>query len=85
MPISRVSRKGLTSIPSRVRKALNLEEGDLLIWEVDPKRRIAIIRVLKDPFKQLKGKYRDTGLVYEKVEESVDKEILGEAGARTGA
>lgn len=85
MPVSRVSRKGLTSIPSKVRRSLNLEEGDLLVWEVDPKRRTAVIRVLKAPFKQLKGKYRDTELVYEKVEESADKEILGEAGARSGA
>lgn len=85
MPVSRVSRKGLVSIPSKVRKALKIEEGDLLVWEVNLDERSATIRVLKDPYKHLKGRYRDAELTYEKVEEKADKEIMGEAGADTGA
>jgi AbrB family looped-hinge helix DNA binding protein len=37
---SRVSRKGLTTIPAWVRRELGIEEGDFLIWEVDRERRL---------------------------------------------
>jgi len=67
--ISKVSKKGLTNIPTKVRKALNIEEGDLLIWEVNREQSIAIIRVVKNPLKYLRGKYNDPELTYDKVEE----------------
>ncbi len=77
MATSRVSRKGLTNIPAKVRKALGIEEGDVLIWEVDEERGIAIVKVVKNPVKYLKGKYDDPNLTYEKVEELADKLVVG--------
>lgn len=81
MITSKVSKKGLTNIPARVRKALNIEEGDILIWEVDEEHSIAIVKVIKNPTKYLEGKYNDPNLTYEKVEEIGDEVIVGEAHA----
>lgn len=78
---SRVSRKGLTSIPAKVREILGIEEGDVLLWEVDEARHCIIIRVVKNPIKYLRGKYSDPGMVYEVVEEVADKLIVGEVSA----
>jgi len=78
MELSKVSRKFLTNVPAKVRKALGIEEGDLLAWVVDKERRIVVVRVVKNPYRVLRGKYRDPGLVYEIVEESVDELLLRE-------
>ncbi len=81
MAVSRVSKKGLTSIPARVRKALGIEEGDELVWEVVEERGVAIVKVVKNPLKQLEGKYSDPNLTYEKVEELADRLVVGELRA----
>ncbi len=81
MAVSRVSKKGLTSIPAKVRKALGIEEGDELVWEVVEERGVAIVKVVKNPLKQLEGKYSDPNLTYEKVEELADRLVVGELRA----
>ena len=81
MEISRVSKKGLTTVPVKVRKALGVEEGDVLIWEVDEKRNAATVKVIKNPIKFLKGRYDDPSLTYERVEELADKLIAREVHA----
>lgn len=81
MAVSRVSRKGLTSVPAVVRRVLGIEEGDLLVWEVDEARGVAIVRVIKNPVKYLRGKYSDPRITYESVEESADKIIAREVYA----
>ncbi len=78
MELSKVSRKFLTNIPAKVRKALKIEEGDFLSWSIDEEKKIAVIRVVKNPYKALRGKYRDPRMVYDAVEESVDEMLLGE-------
>ena len=77
---SRVSKKGLTTIPSSVRRNLGIEEGDILIWEVDKEGGIAVVKVVKNPLKNLKGKYSLDMLRYDVVEEEADKLIEGELG-----
>ena len=81
MALSKVSRRWLTSIPAAVRQALGIEEGDHLLWEIDEERRVAIVKVLKNPLRQLRGKYDDPRLTYENVEELADKIASGEADA----
>ncbi|RLG84619.1 MAG: hypothetical protein DRO18_06950, partial [Thermoprotei archaeon] len=44
MLTSKVSKKGLTNIPAKVRKELGIEEGDVLIWEIDKQHNIAIVK-----------------------------------------
>jgi len=78
MELSRVSKKFLINVPARVRRALGIEEGDLLAWDVDEEKRIAIVRVVKNPYRALHGKYRDLRLTYDVVEESVDELLLRE-------
>jgi len=78
MELSKVSKKYLTNIPVKVRRALEIEEGDFLAWDIDEKARKVIVRVIKNPYKILKGKYRDPNLVYEMVEERADDLLLGE-------
>ncbi|RLE65778.1 MAG: hypothetical protein DRJ38_03210 [Thermoprotei archaeon] len=78
MELSRISKKFLTNVPARVRRVLGIEEGDLLAWDVDEEKKIVVVRVVKNPYRALRGKYRDPGLVYEVVEESVDELLLGE-------
>jgi AbrB family looped-hinge helix DNA binding protein len=48
MPISRVTSKGQVTIPSEVRKALEIEQGDDLLFELSPDQT-ARLRVLKRP------------------------------------
>ena len=81
MLTSKVTKKGLTTIPIKVRRALKIEEGDILVWEIDKENNIAIIKVLKDPLKRLKGKYNDPNLTYDKIEELADRLIAREAHA----
>lgn len=89
MEASRVSRKGLTTIPARVRRALGIEEGDTLLWEVDDERGWAVVRVAKNPLRLLRGKYNDPNLSYSRVEGEADRVIAelakGERRARDRA
>ncbi len=85
MEVSRVSKKGLTTVPVRIRKVLGVEEGDVLIWEVDEKRNAAIVKVIKNPIKFLKGRYDDPSLTYERVEELADRLIVREIRASNRA
>jgi len=76
---SKISRKGLTTVPHEVMKALKAEDGDYLEWEV--KKGYAIVRVAKNPYKLLKGRHRDPKLTFEKVEGIADKLVEAEIDA----
>ena len=76
-----MSKKGLTNVPVRVRRALGVEEGDMLLWEVDENLKVVRVKVLKNPIRALVGKYRDVGLTYENVEEKADRLLAGELNA----
>jgi bifunctional DNA-binding transcriptional regulator/antitoxin component of YhaV-PrlF toxin-antitoxin module len=78
MELSKVSKKYLTSVPARIRKALGLEVGDILAWKVENNK--VIIEVIKNPAKALRGKYDDSSLTYESVEEKADELIMQEIG-----
>ena len=47
MSISRVTSKGQVTIPAEVRKALAIEQGDDLVFEVAPDQTTARLRVIK--------------------------------------
>jgi len=79
--ISRVSKKGLITIPAKIRRKFNIKEGDLISWYLDEKNNVIILHVIKDPVKYLEGKYKDPKLSYERVEETADKLMLGELNA----
>ena len=81
MEVSRVSKKGLTTVPARVRRVLGVEEGDVLIWKVDEKRNVAIVKAVKNPIRFLKGRYDDPSLTYERIEEIADRLIARESRA----
>ena len=81
MITSKVSKKGLVNIPSEVRKRLKIEEGDILVWTINPHDQSVTIKIVKNPAKMLRGKYNDPELAYEKVEETADKLIEVEANA----
>ncbi|MGC9020346.1 MAG: AbrB/MazE/SpoVT family DNA-binding domain-containing protein [Candidatus Methanodesulfokora sp.] len=76
MELSKVSKKFLTSVPAKVRKALKIEVGDLLAWNINEEEGFAAVRVVKNPYKALCGKYQDPDLVYEAVEETADKLLM---------
>ena len=79
--MSRISRKGLTTIPAEIRRLMNVEEGDLLAWSIDEDRGVVIVEVVKDPLKRLRGKYSRPDLVYEEVEELGDRILKEETDA----
>jgi len=81
MEVSSVSKKGLTTVPAGVRRALGVEEGDVLVWEVDEKRNVAVVKAVKNPIKFLRGRYDDPSLTYERVEEQADELVAREAYA----
>lgn len=47
---TKVSKKWLTTVPADVRRVLNVEEGDTLLWEVNREEGMVIVRVLKTRF-----------------------------------
>lgn len=60
MSISRVTSKGQVTIPAEVRKALNIEQGDDLLFEVASKE-VARLRVVKrQRLSELQGALRST-------------------------
>ncbi len=69
---SKVSKKGLTNIPVSIRREAGIEEGDTIIWHVREDGVIEV-RVVKNPYRLLKGKYKDPNLTYDKVEGIADK------------
>lgn len=81
MAVSKVSKKGLTSIPAKVRRALGVQEGDMLLWEVEECQRVVRVRVLKNPIRHLAGRYADPSLTYDEVEEGSDELLARELNA----
>jgi len=81
---SRVSKKGLTTIPSTIRKAARIKEGDIIVWEVRETREI-VIKVEKDPYEKLRGKYSSPELTYKKLEEKADLLLEAEVHANNRA
>ncbi|HDJ89225.1 MAG TPA: AbrB/MazE/SpoVT family DNA-binding domain-containing protein [Thermoprotei archaeon] len=79
--VSKVSKKGLVTIPMEIRRRFGIEVGDLIIWSIDEKDNAIILHVIKDPLKYLEGKYDDSEIVYEVVEETADSLIQGEVNA----
>ena len=53
----------------------------MLVWEVDEKRNVAIVKAVKNPIKFLMGKHDDPSLTYERVEEQADELVAREACA----
>jgi AbrB family looped-hinge helix DNA binding protein len=43
--ISKITSKGQTTVPQKVRAALESQPGDLLAWEVDAAGRVTVRRV----------------------------------------
>ncbi|MBS7251529.1 MAG: hypothetical protein KIH08_13215 [Candidatus Freyarchaeota archaeon] len=81
METSTVSKKGLTTVPSKIRQLMKIKTGDKLQWQVIKKEEGLIqIRVLQDPYTFLKGKRKDPNTTYEKVEHQADSIIEREAG-----
>lgn len=81
--LSKVGKKGLVTVPARIRRKLGAEEGDYLMWEVVGDR--VIVSVVKNPYKFLKGRHDDPMLTYDNVEGEADSILEGEinAGNRT--
>ncbi len=67
--ISRIDEKGSTIMPSKDR--LGVEKGDYLKWEI--RKGYAIVKVVKNPYRFLKGRHRDPKLTYDKVEGLADE------------
>ncbi len=69
--LSKISKKGLTTLPSRIKDALGAEEGDYLEWRVVGNE--VVVRVVKNPYKFLRGRYNDPKLTYDAVEGKADQ------------
>jgi antitoxin PrlF len=46
MELARVTAKGQATIPKRIREAANIQEGDILAFDLDSNNRIIIKRVV---------------------------------------
>lgn len=73
---SKVSGKGLTTIPKEIRDALGIEVGMDLIWDVTGDK--ITVKVLKDVPKYLKGKFDKLNISYDEWEEKADELIKKE-------
>ncbi|RLI06693.1 hypothetical protein DRO24_04590 [Candidatus Bathyarchaeota archaeon] len=45
-------------MPAQIRRALGMGEGDELVWEIEDET--LRVRVRRNPFKRLAGKYSDS-------------------------
>lgn len=85
MPISRVTSKGQVTIPSEVRKALDIEQGDDLLFEVGADRtaRLRVVKrqKLSDLYGSLRAQRPFPGK--EAVREEVGRD-LGDRAKRSG-
>lgn len=81
MPTSTVSRKGLTTIPSKIRRVLGIKSGDRLDWRIVKKDDKTLIEVgaEKNPYEFLKGRRKDPNTSFDKVEGLADALIAKEA------
>lgn len=43
--VAKITAKGQTTIPKKIRAVLKVKPGDLLVWEVGPKGRVEVRRV----------------------------------------
>lgn len=66
--VSRMYGNGATIIPKEVREALDIKTGDLIVWRLDKKKKVAVISVEKDVLTELSKdiviKGRWTGKLY---------------------
>ncbi|MGQ9469572.1 MAG: AbrB/MazE/SpoVT family DNA-binding domain-containing protein [Nitrososphaerales archaeon] len=51
MELSKVAKKGLTNIPAKVRKAMSIEEGDILAWSINKDSKTIIVRIIKNSYR----------------------------------
>jgi AbrB family looped-hinge helix DNA binding protein len=68
---SKVSDKGLTTIPKEIRNRLGIRKGDLLRWIADQRGTISV-RVVSDPYATLKGRHTRLQLKYQDLEGQAD-------------
>lgn len=80
MSTSKISKKGLTTVPKEIRESLELNEGDRLAWSIRSQQGTKTIEIvpIKDPYTFLKGIRSDENLTYDKAEEVADRLILEE-------
>ncbi len=81
MPVSTITSKGQTTIPSEVRKALGLKPNDKIAYIVDGDK--VILRPIKGDILELKGKVKvaskiDFKRLREKTKQRVAKKIAME-------
>jgi AbrB family looped-hinge helix DNA binding protein len=81
MATSTVSRKGLTTVPSKIREILDIKPGDRLDWRVVKRDHRTLIEVEaeKRPYEYLKGRRKDPMAVYERAEGVADRLLAEEA------
>jgi AbrB family looped-hinge helix DNA binding protein len=60
MSISRVTSKGQVTIPADIRKALDIEQGDDLLFEVDSPKAVRVCVVKRQRLSDLRGALRAT-------------------------
>jgi len=73
--ISKVSDKGLTTIPKEIRKKLNIKKGDKLYWILSKDNRSDLI-VVHESLQYLTGRYSREDLTYENLEHKADDLLL---------
>ena len=54
---TKVSKRGQTSIPAKIRRAYNIEKNSRLEW-IDENGRIIVLPVPDNPVKALKGTFK---------------------------
>ncbi|MFQ5974758.1 MAG: AbrB/MazE/SpoVT family DNA-binding domain-containing protein [Candidatus Hydrothermarchaeales archaeon] len=69
-----VSKKGLTTIPSKIREVLGIKSGDKLEWRIVKKNGKTLIEVEaeKNPYEFLKGRRKDPKGTFDRVEDLAD-------------
>lgn len=86
MSTSTVSKKGLTTVPSKIREVLDIKSGDKLEWRIVKKNDKPLIEVEaeKNPYEFLKGRRKDPEGTFDRVEDLADTLIAKEAKVSAG-
>jgi antitoxin PrlF len=82
MPHSTVTRKGQTTIPGKIRKALRIKPGDRLEYELEGDRVIVRVHLGTRSLRGVLASKKGKGMSFSEIREAATKAARNREGAR---
>jgi antitoxin PrlF len=82
MPHSTVTRKGQTTIPGKIRKALRIKPGDRLEYELEGDRVTVRVHLGTRSLRGVLASKKGKGMSFSEIREAATKAVRNREGAR---